>query len=333
MPQYYEIDWEQSWSPLYGKPITIPENTIIWRSYDKSFPAIGNRFAYYSSQQIAKEYTQNNSRELGHFLVKRPLKLIDYRFMRVILSRLIHTNQSDKTIQYLGAIMLSFGLCSFGHQITVLKDRYKGLHKSSKEYKHIQESIKAMEQYYKPNILIEQIGVRIAETTNDAFTMGFLQELFKGVFDGFISPRLFSPFHIEKHNSLMSPEMIIFNPHESGIELMRSYPLHTHITSIKIDNIIHYNAGHVLIDNVTKNKTSMDVRLEFFMCGGEDEKNGHYFDKLDDLLNTKNKEIDTVYTNGKKVGSKWKKKIDIHYIEPPTPCIPVSPFSMSYEMG
>jgi hypothetical protein len=41
-----------------------------------------------------------------------------------------------------------------------------------------------MEQYYKRGTLIEQIGVRVAETKNDTFTMGFLQELFKGVFDG-----------------------------------------------------------------------------------------------------------------------------------------------------
>lgn len=331
MSKYYEIDWEHNWSPLYGKAITIPENTIIWRSYDKSFPAVDNRFGYYSSKQIAKEYRQNSSRELGHFIVKRPLKLLDYRFMKVLLSRLIQTNQSDKTIQYLAAIMLSFGLCSFGHQLVILKDRYKDLHISSPEYNLMKKSIKEMERYYKPELLIEQIGVRIAETTNDAFTMGFLQELFKGVFDGFISPRFYSPFHIEKNNS-MSPEMIIFNPKESGIELMSSYPTGT-IKQITIDNLIRSNAGHIVMENVKKDKINMDIKLDFFMCGGDSNTNKHYLDKTDDLLNIKDKQIETIYMNGKKMGGKWRKKIDINCIEPAVMCIPVSPFSMGYDVG
>jgi hypothetical protein len=326
MSKFNEIDWEQPWSPLYGKAITIPENTIIWRSYDKSYPAVDNRFGYYSSKEIAQEYTRNNSRELGHFVLKRPLKLLDYRFMKVLLSRLIHTNQSDKTIQYLAAIVLSFGLCSFSHQIYLLKNRYKDLDKTTKEYKQINESIKTMELYLKPNLLIEQIGVRIAETTNDAFTMGFLQELFKGVFDGFISPRLFSPFHIEKDNYLMSPEIIIFNPKESKIELMPKYPTTTYIKQLRIDDLIRSNAGHVLIENVKKNKLNMDINLEFFICGGGLHR--HYLDTIDDALNTQDKEMEQIYMNGKKIGHKWRKKLDISFIEPPVLYIPVSPFSI-----
>ena len=177
------------------------------------------------------------------------------------------------------------------------------------------------------------MGVRIAETTNDTFTMGFLQELFKGVFDGFISPRLFSPFHTEKDNSLMSPEIIIFNPKESGIELMTKYPSETNIKKLRIDNLIRSNAGHIMIDNVKKDKIDMDIKLEFFMCGGGDETNVHYLDKINDLLNKKDKEIERIYMNGKKVGNKWRKKIEINCIEPSVHCVPVSPFSMGYDVG
>jgi hypothetical protein len=330
MNQYYELDWEQSWSPLYGKAITIPKNTILWRSYDKSFPVIGERFAYYSSNTIASGYKKNSSRELGHFVSSRPLNLLDYRFMKVLLTRLLQTNQSDKTIQYFGAIMLSFGLCSFGHQLTTLKDRYRDLNLTLPEYKQIQDSIKAMEQYYIPGTLIEQIGVRVAETTNDTFTMGFLQELFKGVFDGFISPSMYSPFHTEKNKSMMSPEIIIFNPKYSGIELKTTYP--TSVKQLTIDSLIRSEAGLIVIENVKKDKFDTDIKLEFFMGGGSKEKE-HYLDKADELLNSKNKQLETIYMNGKKAGSKWRKKIDISRIEPPVPCYQVSPFLMGGDIG
>ena len=76
----------------------------------------------------------------------------------------------------------------------------------------------------------------------------------------------------------------------------------------------------------------MDIKLEFFMCGGG-EKKGHYLDKADELLNSKDKQLETIYMNGKKAGGKWRKKVDINIIEPPSPCYPVSPFSMGGDVG
>lgn len=329
MSHYFEIDWEVSWPPLYGQSITIDTNTILWRSYDKSYPAIGDRFAYYSSKQVASGYKKNNTRELGHFVSTRQLKLVDYRFMRVLLSRLISTNSHDKAIQSLASIMLSFGLCSLGHQIELIKMRYKDLNKSTHEYKQIQESINAMEKYYKPSNIIEQTGVRVAETTNDVYTMGFLQELFKDIFDGFISPRLYSPFHTEKPDTLMSPEIVIFNPKLSGVEELIKYPSPSMVTKIKINDILHRSSSYVLIDNA--NKTGSDMRLDFFMCGGSRDE-GHYLDIADELLNSNDDELSKLYNYGKKVGSEWKKKIVLQITEAPSPCVPVSMFR-NFEIG
>lgn len=328
MTQYIELDWEAPWPPLYGRPITIDKNTIIWRSYDTSFPVIGDRFAYYSSKSIAEGYKKNSTRELGCFVTTRPLKLLDYRFMRVLLTRLISSNTHDKAIQYLASIMMSFGLCSLGHQIDMVKMRYKDLNKTSNSYKQIEESINALTNYYKPGNIIEQMGFRIAETTNDTYTMGFLQELFKDVFDGFISPRLYSPFHTEKANSLMSPEMILFNPKDSGIKEL-IYPKLKGIIKMKIVDILHSSSDYIILDNVKMNETDMNMRLDFYMCGGNQK--GHYLDNADELLNSNEHELSKLYNDGCKVGNKWKKKIVLHVTEAPTRCIPVNPFSL--EMG
>lgn len=335
MSYLYELDWETPFPPLYGSSIIIPENTILWRSYDKSYPAIGDRFAYYSSKQVAQGYKQNNTRELGHFISTRPLRLLDYRFMRVLLTRLIHMNSTtDKSIQYLASIMISFGLCSLKHQIDLIKMRYISLNKNTSQYKHIQQSIKEMEKYYKPNTLLEQTGVRVAETTNDIYTMGFLQELFKGYFDGFISPRLYSPFHFEKQGSMMSPEMIIFNPKASGIKELSTYPSNvSRIKQVKIVEILQQSKdGHIVIDNIHKNGEDMYMSLEFFMSGGgTSSSKSHYLDTADTLLNSNDTSLLEIYNNGKKAGSKWSKKIDLRIIQTPSPCVQVTAFPQ--EMG
>lgn len=325
MTQYIELDWESPWSPLYGSTINIPENTIIWRSYLKSKPSIGNRFAYYSSQSVAAGYKQNNTRELGHFISTRPLRLLDYRFMRILLTRLIYTNSYEKTIQEFAAIMLSFGLCSLRHQIDLVVMRYKDLDKTTKEYKQIEQARKALEDYYKPHSTIEQIGVRIAETTNDIYTMGFLQELFKGIFDGFISPRMYSPFHIEKAGYMMSPEIVIFNPLISGITELKSYPNSTKIKVLKISEVLNMNHGHILINNVKRNKEELDIKLDFFMYGGNS------LNHLDEQLDNNDSELIKEYNKGRKAGLKWNKKIDIRMIYTPAPYVTISPFS--FELG
>lgn len=329
MTRYFEIDWEASWSPLYGRPITLYHNTILWRSYDKSYPAVGERFAYYSSKHVASGYKRNNTRELGHFITTKPIKLMDYRFMRVLLSRLIAINSHDKSLQQLVSILISFGLCSLGHQIELVKMRYKDLNKASASYKVIEKSIKAMNEYYKPGTLIEQTGVRVAETTNDTFTMGFLQELFKDVFDGFISPRMYSPFHIEKPNSTMSPEIILFNPKASGIEEMIEYPRPYIVSTFKISDILSSTSDVIVIDK-TKKKSGdpdLDMKLEFFMGGGE-EKEGHYLDVAEEMLNKNDSDLSKIYKYGRKIGSKWKKKNVLRITEAPVPCVPVNLFPL-----
>jgi hypothetical protein len=203
--------------------------------------------------------------------------------------------------------------------------RYNGLNKTSiasKECKEIEKSIRALEEYYKADNIIEQTGVRIAETTNDTYTMGFLQELFKDVFDGFISPRLYSPFHTEKAKSMMSPEIILFNPKASGIIDLSSYPKLSNIKVISISDLLKSNHSYIVIDNKNKNMV-----LDFCMYGGALE-DSHYLDKADELLNNKDRELLKEYDNGRKQGMKWNKKIDIRMICTASPCVGVNPFPM-----
>jgi hypothetical protein len=317
----YELDWNAPFDPLYGAPITIPENTIIWRGYDVNFPAISERYAYYSSYNVALGYAKKNKRKMGCFITTRPLQILDIRFMNVLLSRLIHTNDVNKNIESFAAIMLSFGLCSLENQIKLLKLRYKGvLNLNDANSKIINDGIKKLEEYNNPDSIIEYQGVRIAETSNDGYTMTFLQELFKGYIDGFISPKLFTPFHDEK-NSIMSPELILFDPMNSNIKQI-NYPTSTKI--ININELIGKHHGHIVLEN-----KKLNVKMKFFMIGGGNCIENHPVDSFNTLLEQENKDAKNIYNKAKKEGKKFRESIvNIYKIETPTITVPISPFSI-----
>lgn len=308
MTYYREIDWEAQFEPLYGSPIIIPENTMLWRGYDIRFNAIPERFQYYSSSSIAYEYAKKEHRDLGCFVTTRSIKIIDIRFMMNILERIIQTNSSDKYLDDFVSSIISFGLCSLGHQITLLKERYKDeIKKESEASKEIKRNIQKVIDYYNPYKVIEQKGVRIGETTNDGVTMSFLQELFKGIFDGFVSPRLVTPFHNEKDGQL-SPEMIIFNPKAINLKQLKYYP--SKVITNKITDFISNN-NHQII-NVRKMKKGEEISIRMYMSGGKRIINSkHHLDEYEDKLNANDKEIMKTYKNAIKAGKKWREKIMI----------------------
>jgi hypothetical protein len=313
MTQYIDIDWEAPFDPLYGSPIIIPENTMLWRGYDVRFNPIPDRYSYYTSTSSALEYAKKQHRELGCFITSTPLKLMDIQFMMNILEKIIQTNQSDKYINDFASTIISFGLCSLGHQILLLKERYKDeMKKQTVESKELKRNINKMIDTYKASNIIEQRGIRVAETDNDGITMAFLQELFKGLFDGFVSPRLYTAFHSEKGGQL-NPEMIIFNPKESNLKQMKYYP--SNIVSKTFNDFIENK--HQLI-NVRMIKSGEEISMRMYLSGGKQISNNtkHHLDDYEDKLNANDKTTIKNYKDALKSGKRWREKIMIVNSEP-----------------
>jgi hypothetical protein len=326
---YYEIKWDDPFPPLYGKPIEIPEKTILWRGYDVAYPPISDRFAYFGSREVALGYGSGRQRSTGRFVTTKPLRVLDERFLVVLLMRLIKTNPSINYFQTFATLMLSFGLCSLGNQIRILKERFADVLKTNTaESKIIKDGIKELEKYYNPDDIIEQQGFRIAETINDGYSMTFLQEFFDGFVDGFISPRLQSPFHIEKEEKgVINAELILFNPVKSGVQRHQS-PL-KNVRLININELILRHHKHIIFEN-----KQQDLKMNFMLGGGLDTTPTFHFsggsgkgkDDFNILLNQKNKGAIKIYNQAKKDGQQWREKVDIYEIETPGPTIPVSPF-------
>jgi hypothetical protein len=314
---YIELDWEEHFDPLYGSPIIIPSNTLLWRGYDTKYDPISDRYAYYSSADIAMAYAQKQNRELGGFITTRPLKILDLRFMKTILSRIIQTNVNDTYIDDFFSCMISFGLCSLHHQIKMVEERYKKYIEKNNtvDAQYITRGIEMMRELCNTNRIIEQEGIRVAETTNDGIAITFLQELFKGLYDGFISPRLKTAFHMEKNGEL-TPEMIIFNPKQSRIKQITRVPHKRVIMPI----IAFIRDKHQLI-NLNMIKSGSPISMKMFVSGGNYSMMlaEHPLDIFEDRLNNNDKEIKKGYDMAIKAGKRWRQKIAI--VDPDT-CSP-----------
>lgn len=328
--KYIELDWEEPWSPLYGSPILIPPNTMLWRGYDTRYEVIPDRYSYYSGLPQVMEYAKQNNRELGCFITTKQLRVMDIRFMINLLERIIQTNQKDKYINDFASTIISFGLCSLGHQIVLLKERYKEeISKPSNSI--IKENIAKMIEIYRPRNLIEQKGIRVAETTNDGMTMGFLQELFKGLFDGFIAPRQYTVFHTEKSGQL-NPELIIFSPKNSKLEMLQVYP--SNIKTKKISELIEDKHQLVTMNMI---KSGEKISMKLFLSGGDRNKKivhnkSHYLDAFEDKLNVNDNTIKNKYEKAQIAGKRWNKTLKI--LEPiKSSGMIVSPFPRYMETG
>jgi hypothetical protein len=326
---YYDLKWDEPFPPLYGKPIEIPANTILWRGYDLSYDPISDRFAYFGPILTARSYGLGPGRSTGCFLTTKALRVLDIRFLNVLLMRLIKANSSSRHFQAFAALMLSFGLCSLGNQIRILKERYAGeLRTNTAQSKIIKAGIRELEKYYNPDDIIEQQGFRIAETLNDGYSMTFLKELFRDVIDGFISPPLQSPFHIEK-KGVMNPELILFNPIKSGIRQHQTSLKNIRLLTIQ-ELIIRDSNGHISLENKIPN-----IKLNFFMIGGGMDVTPVFQfgggklnnEEFNILLNKNDKSAIEIHKRATRDGRLWREKmVDIYEIVSPGPCIPVSPF-------
>ena len=318
-PEYRILDFEKGFRTIYGGTIDIPPNTIFWRGYDPTYPTISSRPAYYGTLDTADSYLQRNGHVLGMFTNSKNLRLLDVRFLKALLRQFFESIRdtkglSDMDEKLILATTTSFGLCSLGHQIRLLKYMYS---------QHIQDlkGLPELEKLYNPKAAFEAQGVRVAETVNDGHTMAFLKGLFKGIADGFISPRMETPFHIEK-SGVLNPEMIIFDPSASGIQLANQSIDLQKLSVVYISDFIFSGRYRIV---------SLDYKTlhsSFYMSHGGDprEKYLHPLDEFDEYMDNDNKYVRKLYKDGYKVGLKMNSKRHILSAEAPVPTIPTSIF-------
>ena len=211
--------------PVYGSYIKLPKNTMLWRCYDTNFATIQDRPTFYGRRETATLYDDKETK-CSIFTNSKQLKLIDIRYMKVILKEIFHNRLNTKdTIDHIKNISFALGLVSFKLQIEFLNDYIDIEMIKNKTIKTDDEinflkSYNNMIYYYdiynnlelneKPNILnlFEFNDIRIGFTPIDVKVVIVVKEIFKNYCDGFIAPKMFSPFHMNHINE----EILIFDP-------------------------------------------------------------------------------------------------------------------------
>lgn len=235
-----------SFSPVVGVPVVLPDNALLFRGYDVSYPAVTDVPAFFGPKDVANAYANLPNRKLGVYVARRPLRLYDVRYLMMLLQGVLVGRQNNPARAESAAIMevmisltISFGLSSLSKQVELVKVRFRD------DLGKIASNIESMELFYRENCELppelmdkslhpfEPRGYRVAETTNDGVSLTFLKGFFRGHVDGFIAPAMFSPFHSEKRNCVMTPEILLFDPADASVELLTHVPTNVTVSSIR----------------------------------------------------------------------------------------------------
>ena len=152
--------------------------------------------------------------------------------MNGILQYLLSTITSlDKNAMNCAAFLsLAFGLTSYIGQVNALENYYQQSKHRMKPgmFDIVQKRLKSMKSYNfrdSPKNPIEIGGVRTGDLFINGMAVGILRELLSDICDGYIAPRLFSPYQEE---NFIHEEIVIFKP----IEFLELYNI-TKIPEIK----------------------------------------------------------------------------------------------------
>jgi hypothetical protein len=169
---YIDLDYKK-FPPLFGISVIIDENTLLFRSYDIHYDILSDRPSYFSTYSNAKEYSNFiKDRNLGAFLPKREINLLDIRYIKSILNEMIlerKSNNKDIINDYL-TIALSFGLINLKEQLKLYKLRYPN-YKNDIRYKNIKKYIEKNNvlDYYSKKLNINPVESHLF--SNDVFSV------------------------------------------------------------------------------------------------------------------------------------------------------------------
>ena len=297
-----ELAWNRPFNPAYGIVDMYPEKFVFYRGYDISYAPVSERPAYYGTLEDARSYGTSAGRTVSAFTNKKRLRLMDIRFMKALLRELFAFKEDENIL----SVVLSFGLCSLYHQCNLAKQRFTD--------PEILPSVQSLCKFYKESNY-EQQGFRAAETSNDAYTMGFLTKLFEDFADGFFSPRQFSPFHKEKTDYMLNGELILFNPLKSGIIKLDTFP--TVVRRYFVETLYATYGKGIHIG------TAIMPQTVYVHQGGANESEQHIIEQISELLNH-DPFIQDQWEKGSEAGLAWKAISEFKQLEGPHPECKVS---------
>lgn len=239
--------------PTVHGPIDVPANAWFLRGLSRAHATsgrvVGSRPMYFTTdfsvaQGYADAYNSSTGGGVVHwFRTTRPLKLLDLRYIKLLFADLLQhrtavlpPGEARDFKESLYTLMLAYGMCTFDLQLRLFRERYKAQLASEgggngAPDARCAEALRNMESHAQrwdrgdaPAWVhpVEPLGVRIGETENDAFAVLLLKDVFGCIgaqVDGYIAPRMPSPYHMEKGEEINS-ECVIFDPLAAGMQMV-----------------------------------------------------------------------------------------------------------------
>ena len=258
--------------------IYLPKNTLFYRGIDKNTSeVIRDMPIYLGPKKIAELYCGGVKENIKTIASISSLRLLDLRKIMNFLPMVLDNSKDENMCRLL---MIAFGLCSYKDQIDLFGNLNLQMMKDGKIniklIPELQKKLLYMDTFNwnvaTHNPIIPK-GVRIGEPYIDSLVMLILKELFKDVCDGYIAPKLFSPYHI---NNTAHEEIVIFNPKQElyvsdGFESVEIIDINERIKQdnvpLVIDNLniwmqpkiqkggnIKYIDKNIFFDNLSENE-------------------------------------------------------------------------------
>ena len=203
--------------------IIIPPDTVFYRGIPTHITKsniLRNTPLYISTKEIASQYGE----QVALVKTTQHLRLIDFRKMKNLLKLMLTKRPCNGNADIMKCVFyftIAFGFCSYKRQVELLKEFLKDNQDSRPRSSlgDVADRIKKMEDEYEKctSNPFEPEGVRIAETSIDALVMMILNEIFSSEYDGYIAPKMFSPYH---NGGMSSEEIVIVDPKASKVEVV-----------------------------------------------------------------------------------------------------------------
>ena len=281
--------------------IYLQTDTVFYRGIksDKKLSEteiLRDRPMYVSSKDIAALYGK-----IYILKTKTSLRLLDLRKIMNLLNYIL-----DYTDDYNGNLMLmiAYGLVPYNLQIQMfqnfIEDMFKRGMVKQKAISDIQNKIEYMKNFKFTNIPRNPVitkGVRIGEPYIDMKCLMILKYMLKDVCDGYIAPKLKSPYHI---NDEAHDEIVIFDP-VNNLELIDD--------DIDIINALKLNQKPISINIYEHNKpVVLTPKVKIFISKNGGGKNIKHIDK-NEIFNNKK-----LYKEANMFAKKYVKslKVSIH---------------------
>ena len=259
-----------------GYIILLP-NTIFYRGIPNNIKLdniIQDTPIYLGPENIAKMYGE----QVYKLISIDSIRLIDIRKMKSIISIILDTIKTFNNELNVDTmrLMIAFGITIYPHQIKLLEQYNNMMNiRLRPEYQKIMhDKIEHMKKYNfqdVPHNPVMPNGVRIGETITDGYVMLILKELFKDICDGYIAPKLVSPYH---PGNIAHEEIVLFNP-KTKISMFNDN--NTTISKEPITKIID-NTNTII--NINYKTINLQIRL---VKGGNifayEDKNTFFYNK------------------------------------------------------